>query len=123
MLQEFLAHADTGIADRPAVSTYTVFFIYHIHNGRYFAIGAIILNTVPVNIQENLTQVYRTSVNIRIWNNGFPFFIIPDNPRLYRPASNDRPNILCQCNQADYLMGQNGSSVLQLAHFQHIIDQ
>lgn len=95
----------------------------HIHDRRDLSAGAVIFDTVAVNIEKYLPQMDGAAVNIRVRDHGLTLFIVPFDARLHRAADDDADDILRQVDQADELVRQHGFSVLELAHLQNVVDE
>ena len=80
-------------------------------------------NAVAVNIEENLPQMQRTAVNIRVRNDGFVLFVLPLNAGFFGAADDNGNDIAGQLHQTDALVREDGRALLQLAHLQHIVDE
>ena len=67
-IQKLLAHTDAGIGNDPAIGSNAVVLRQCLYNGGDLSAGAVILNAVAVNVQEDLAQMEGAAVDIRIGN-------------------------------------------------------
>ena len=91
--------------------------------GGDFTAGTVVFDAVAVNIEENLPQMQRTAVNIRVRNDGFVLFVLPLNAGFFGAADDNGNDIAGQLHQTDALVREDGRALLQLAHLQHIVDE
>ena len=57
--------------------------------GGDFTSRTVVFDAVAVNIEENLPQMQRTAVNIRVRNDGFVFFVLPLNAGFFGAADDN----------------------------------
>ena len=120
MLQKFLIHTDSCIPDRPAVSNCSIFDSQTGAGCFYLSANLIVLDTVTVNIQEDLPDMQRTSINA-IVNYTFRIFIIFQyDPGFCSTLLYDHQNIPGQLSQVHRFMEKNHFTAFQLAHLQNI---
>ena len=123
VLKEILAHADAGVRNSPAVGAFAVLLVQCLHDRGDRAARTVVLDAVAVNVQENLPQVQRTAVNVRIGNNGLALFVIPAQTVFDRTIDHNIDDIARQIHQTDAFVCENDRAVLQLAHLQHIVNE
>ena len=123
MFQKLRTHAYTGIRNRPSVCTDSILYIYNFCYGSNLSSRPVILNTISVDIQKNLSQMQGTSIYIRILDFRLFFLINPLNFFFCCPVNDNALNLIGQFFETDIFMSKNNLAFFNFTHLQNIINK